>query len=77
MSPTPTGGHQRIRMQPVLAAVELHGTVVPGSFNFRSGIFDASFDVQAQNDPPFTFTPVPGQSNTYTDQNGDTWTLIQ
>lgn len=74
MNPSATGSHQRIRLEDKFG-LQLHATMVPGTYNQMGG-FEALFDWQAVGSKPFAFA-AGTQPRQYTDQFGDTWTLIQ
>jgi hypothetical protein len=76
MTTTATGSTQRVRLK--LNGLVLHATIIPGTYSSTTGVFQASFDVDATGTPASTFTPTVPLSSppTYTDQNGITWELI-
>jgi hypothetical protein len=78
MQPTSTGAHQRLRFELAGSSLQLHATVVPGGFNFETGVLTVLFDVQEQGAEPFVMTPTTptGVKARYVDQAGDNWTLI-
>jgi hypothetical protein len=68
-----TGSHQRVRLK--LAGLVLHATVIPGTYSATTGGFEAYFDVDAAGTAPNKFVPA-GTPQTYVDQNGVVWELI-
>jgi hypothetical protein len=77
MQPSATGAHQRVRMYPAGVPLPLHATIIPGSYDFTSGAFQAFFDVQDPGTPPLSFAKVAGHKALYTDDTGLEWQVLE
>jgi hypothetical protein len=74
MTNSATGSHQRLRIQANPGCPQLHGTVIPGTYDLKTQNFEIVLDVQLVTNPPLVMTHTSGA--TYVDQNGLLWTVI-